>query len=225
MKWLTLVSCTIALCWLSACSEDRDSAPGWICEFVDAHTDSNGFVTSMCRDDGGMHVLETPIADIAPGSHNCFEVDLPKDGPRADTLYRCICYYVKTETNKVQIGSICAIPTMAPVKKTDVGTEPVNVTSLWRGGRYLNCNLTVMGTIGKHVFACTEDSISHRPTHNILHLTLRHSSTEKVAGFARYAYASFILDAYASVLVPQRDSIHIRIQQNNTQPNIFKLTY
>lgn len=213
--------------WLmfSACSDDRNSIPAWEEAYVDILTNSEGIAATLCTDDGIRYSIDTPPASIYPAKNCCYEVGIPKGSLAADTLYRCISYFEKTGNNRVRLNTTNAIVAVVPSVDSRLGTDPVSMQSVWRGGRYLNIYLTVKGTNGKHTFACVEDSIVQNGENSILHLTLRHRSTETIDGFPRKAYISCILEKYASRLTSCRDSIYLHVCQYDNADTVFKLAY
>ena len=222
---LLIASLLCCISWFSSCSDDDSHAPNWELSFVDALTDHNGTVTHLRTDDGTVYAIDAPFAQLPwPSDTQAKEGNANRLTP--DSIYRCISSYEKTGTASLRISNISSILTTRPAKKSNLGTDPINLQSVWRGSRYLNVYFTVMGIDGKHLFTFVEDSITRQPSGiNILHLTLRHTSQEAIEGYPRKLYISCILEGYDTQLKTGRDSIYFSVPQSATQIHTVKLEY
>ena len=104
-------------------------------DFVEARVDASRQIVSFCTDDGEEYDLSEPYAG--------------KWIKTPDTLYRCMLYYNKVESQKAELVSIGEVPcprikTLSELKK-DLRTDPVKFESMWlsKSGKYLNLYLQI----------------------------------------------------------------------------------
>ncbi|MCM1312580.1 MAG: hypothetical protein NC206_07310 [Bacteroides sp.] len=203
-----LAHCSIIMliCSLfAACSEDSPY-PSVTTNFVDAVTDERGQVTEIRTDNGITYKAEPQM------QAGC-----------ADSVLRCICVYEVAEQEKTEgygttahasahIYSIRHIFSDEPEVRAAFSVypqDPVKVTSVWRGGGYINMHLGILTTdVAAHPLAFCEDSITTSGTgRKSVYLSLLHLRPENDAdSYTEKTYASMPTHKYSEM-----DTIVFRI--------------
>lgn len=195
---ISITGCVFAGYFLTGCSEDT-SYPSVTTSFVDAITDGKGVIASIRTDNG-----------------NVYEPDSRTQTNSADSTIRCLCTYEIMQQDMPGNGTTTAYPAIHvyslrhvfsenPKKRSAFSAlpqDPVKVTSVWKGGNYINMYLGILTTnVATHSFAFCEDSITVSRTGktsvflSLLHLRPEHdpeSYTEK-------AYISMPIHSYSDM--------------------------
>ncbi len=126
-----------ALAAFSACQSDSyDTGQGpyslMQADFVEAHTSASGLVDRVETDDSQTFSLAQPQKTAW--------------ATVADTVYRALLYYEKTNDSVVRTVSVSQVPTLHPTAlkpNETLRTDPVKFESMWIGanGKYLNLGL------------------------------------------------------------------------------------
>lgn len=183
----------ILLCMLSlgACKEEY-VYPNVLTELTELQTDENGRFKNLITDRGESFGIAKLTQDSLLVS---------------DTLYRALTVYapIEGETDLVHIYSANAVFSKIPVKRLDVATEiktdPVDIQSIWRSGRYLNMILRVQVKNSTHVFHFIEDGITaNSDGTRTLSLTFHHDRKKDYEAFTQKICFSIPLWYYESRL-------------------------
>lgn len=207
------VACVLALVLVSCEQDSYDKGNGdysqMVAEMGLAYTESDVRVQRILTDDGEAYQVAHP-----------FKSSLM---PKADTVYRAIFYYNKTEDG-VDVLGLNNVYVLSPRKLSVVKTDPVRLESVWMGKSksYLNLSLYVMmgATSDKdavHHFSCHKDTvIVHDNGKRTCHLTLYHDQ----AGIPEY----YSQRTYFSIPVQglQADTVSITV---NTYDGLMQKNY
>jgi hypothetical protein len=199
LRWLRLLFAAVATSvFAMSCSEDEgESMPPMLMDFVEAHTDANCRVVKISSDAGRSFVV---AQNITAGV--------------ADTTYRCVCRYTLDESeSNADIFSLQHIYSLPPFPKSDFEKHPaapVTVSSVWKGGDYINLILKVLTTgKGTHSFAfCEEGFADNADGKKIVNVTVLHERPQGDAeSYTQDVYMSIPMGDYAC----QCDSIAVNI--------------
>lgn len=192
---LAIIGCVFAGCFFTGCSEDT-SYPSVTTSFVDAITDSKGMVASIRTDNG-----------------NVYEPDLRTQTNSADSVIRCLCTYETMQQDMpgnsttavhpaIHVYSLKHVFSEKPQKRSAFSIypqDPVKVTSVWKGGGYINMHLGILTTnVAAHSFAFCEDSIiTSRTGKTSVYLSLLHLRPEQdPESYTEKAYISMPIHKY-----------------------------
>lgn len=208
-----------ALLLVVACTQDNyDKGEGRYslmrAEFAEAHVNAARQVDYIVTDDD----VRLPLASTVSASNV----------PTADSLYRCMLYYNKVETDGQQRADVlnmtfvpCPSPKLASAM--EVITDPVKFESLWRSknGRYVNMGLQLLtgttdDTTAIHQLAVVADTlIQHPDSTRSLHLRLHHNQNGMPEYYSTKVYLSLPADRLPA------DTIHFSI---NTYQGLIEKT-
>ena len=125
MLLLLYVSTLLTACNGDSDNEDNPPYPSLITEFVDIPTDEYGRAHTIVNDD-----------------HTIFQLSNPIDGLQVSATYRAVCGYEITDWDK-RIITLYTIEAVDILKAKDTPKcDAIKVTAIWKGGDYLNMNLT-----------------------------------------------------------------------------------
>lgn len=178
---------------LSACSDDDYVYPNVLTDMVDLHTDDTGTVRYLITDQGNEWRIQSRTG---------------LDGLAPDTLYRTVTMYAPlTESDAAEKEAmlyntqLVLSPIPLPEEKfKEVKTDPVEIQSIWRSGKYLNLILQVKAKDQQHGYHFMENKRESKNGKQILYLTLYHDRNNDIEGFNRKVYLSVPLWAYSNVL-------------------------
>lgn len=173
----------VALCVATACS-DETPAEAFRQDLVDVRTGRDGSALEIITDLGERFAVTNAVATGRP-----------------DTTYRAYAMFVVSEGHAAALRNLAVVPTDVPrtIPAESLKRDPVEVQSLWRGGRYLNFQLAVpvsAGSTVSHVFGF----VGGEPRLNAgggvtLPITLHHDSRGDGAAYTRRAWLCCRLDA------------------------------
>lgn len=194
--WQAWVICTLCMCLCGACGDDEDEAeayPSLVTEFVDIYTDGEGNGYLLVTDKGNIYAINQPLQGLRP-----------------TTAYRIVGGYVLTDRTDgqyqvVELRTAENITLLKPVEDTSEGDAPVQVTSIWRGGHYLNFHLTPKTQGGQHTWGYRLDEIRDTETGHTYDLSLYHRQPGDPGSYSTTVYASLIIDDIGEL--QQGDSI------------------
>lgn len=184
MRKLSIVSFVLAIvisCW--SCSDDDDKRyPSLFTDFLTAETDSKGNVAFVTLDDGSRYAVSRIIST----------------DNKKDTLLRCLANYT-IDDGKIDIYNIRNIFSKHVLPADSFKTaakDPVKVTSVWRGNKFLNIHLGVMTTgKGTHTYGFCIDSVKG----NMSYVSLMHQRPEDDAeSYTSNVYMSLPLEGFAT---------------------------
>jgi hypothetical protein len=144
-RFLLLVAAFSVLS-LSCSDDDGGIAPSLRSEFVCAHTDASGCVSSVVTDDGEAYAVGQTIRTNV-----------------ADTVYRCVCTYELDGERNASVYSLSHIYSKFPYPKDSfekLPDAPLVLQSVWKSGGYVNFILGVLTTgNGEHAYAFCEECV------------------------------------------------------------------
>ena len=165
-------------------------------DFVEARVNASRQIVSFSTDDGEEYDLTEPYAG--------------KWIKTPDTLYRCMLYYNKVESQKAELVSIGEVPcprikTLSDLKK-ELRTDPVKFESMWlsKSGKYLNLYLQLKtgvtdDTTAVQQLAFISDTIIANPNQTTTHhITLHHDQNRVPEYYSTKAYVSILTDSIAA---------------------------
>jgi hypothetical protein len=195
MMWL------VGALTMASCGDDSDYVyPNVVTQMVDILTDADGVATSILTDAGHEYAIQAREG---------------LDGLTADSTYRMVVQYVELEGDEIKLYTAqkAISPNPKPIEEfKQVKTDPVSLTSIWRGGEYLNLVVKAQVKTESHNYHFMETGIDTRQTdgHRIVNLTLYHDRNDDVEAFSRTVYLSVPLRKYADALLPG-DSIRFSL--------------
>lgn len=189
-------TCCLCLLFGGACSNDEDETeayPALITEFVDIQTDDAGNGCLLITDKGTVYAINQPLKDLRP-----------------NVVYRIIGGYVLTgRTNGpyqiVELRTAENITLLNPVEDPSGDDAPVQVTSIWKSGAYLNFNLSPKTQGGQHEWGYRVDGIRETETGQTYDLSLYHRQPGDPYSYSTTVYASLIIGKIGEL--QQGDSI------------------
>jgi hypothetical protein len=194
MKRYGIRACLLALlaaCLPSCGSDDDDYVyPDVQTTFVELHTDGDGVCQTLTTDEGRTWTIAQRDG---------------LDGLTPDSTYRAVSMYVPQADGEVQLYSaqLAISPRPKEVEAVrEVVADPVELTSIWRGGHYLNVVVKAMVKDQTHSYhfihmGTLTDSVDG---HRTLLLQLYHNRNKDVEAFTRTVYLSVPLSVYADSL-------------------------
>jgi hypothetical protein len=190
--WLTYGGLGLLLALtLAACSGDDDyEYPSVVTRFVEVSTDSEGTCHSLTTDEGRVWPIHQRTG---------------LDGLTPDSVYRTVSMYEPLDNGEVQLWTLqkAISPYPKPLDEfKQVCTDPVELTSIWRGGSYLNVVVKAMVKDQAHAYHFVDLGIltDEADGHRTLQLMLYHDRNNDMEGFTRTVYLSVPLAGYAGQL-------------------------
>lgn len=191
----SIMVAVLAMCLCGGCSKEEDSAvPAFKMDLVEADTDHEGKVSIIRLDNG-----------------TTYNVDQEISTETSDTTYRCMCTYAVDEHQKLHVYGLNHIFSPQPRPKDSfksVAYDPVDLTSCWKSGGYLNLRIGLRTTDnGAHRFGFCEDSVVMQGGYQKVYFTLLHGRSEEDAeSYTENVFMSIPLSQYAC------DSVCLRVQ-------------
>jgi hypothetical protein len=187
--------CLMALlgAFLPACGDSDDDYvyPSVLTNFVDLRTDGEGVASTLLTDEGRVLTIH-PREGLG--------------GLTPDSTYRMVTMYEPLdEGNEVQLYTAqkAIAPYPRPLKDfKQVVTDPVELTSIWRGGNYLNVIVKAQVKNVAHAYHFIQQGITRHEDdgHRTLELMLYHDRNSDTEAFSRTVYLSVPLSVYADSL-------------------------
>lgn len=205
---------------LGACKKDEYVYPNVISTFIDVTTDSEGTLQNLVSDKGEtLQILNRKGLD----------------GLTPDSIYRSVSIYEPKEINtQGQVTAllyscqlIIAVKPVTVDKLPDgiAKTDPLNIQSVWKSGRYINLILLPMAKEKSHIFHFMEEGITDNGDgSHTLYLTLYHNQNGDYEAFTRKSYLSIPLWAYENRLT-SGDKVIIRINTYEKGFVNYEFTY
>lgn len=192
-RWIRAASLLCCLSLAMACqdTEDTEPYPALITEFVDIPTDSEGMGTTIVNDRGTSYPLSRPFTDLQPGS-----------------VYRMVCGYELSDRQTATVYRIEKVEVLKPQPASHC--DPLKVTSIWRGGDYINLHLTPKTQGGSHIWAYCVEQVVANTTGQTFCLSLYHDQNNDPASYSATVYGSLYLPRLPDIA--KGDSIHFRIR-------------
>jgi hypothetical protein len=215
LESLAAVTIGLLVTTLAACGDDDDDYvyPSVVTTFVDLHTDGEGVAHTITTDEGRTWPIH-PREGLG--------------GLTPDSTYRMVIMYEPLEQDEeVQLYSAQKVisPYPKPIDEfKDVFTDPVELTSIWRGGDHLNLVVKAQVKDRQHTYHFMDLGIStdEADGHRTLQLALYHYRNEDVEAFSRTVYLSVPLQSYADTL---RSGDSIRFSMNTYGEGVIARTF
>lgn len=138
----------LCMCSIAACEEEY-SYPNVITELTEMQTNSHGKLSKLITDRGKSFSIEQQPENLKLVQ---------------DTLYRMISVFEPMEEAAVRVYSVQPVFARPPLPinefKGGLKTDPVDIQSIWRSGKYLNLILEVQTKDKKHSFHFADNGIS-----------------------------------------------------------------
>lgn len=149
-KLLSSMYIIMSIVFVASCSkDDADFIPSVRTDLLCAITNNDSLVTHFMLDDG------TP--------YNVNKQKIKAHEPNAEL--RCISTFEINEDRSVTVYDVATIPCFIPLPTDSFKTfpkEPVNVTSVWKSGGYINlCLSPLVNGEKQFAYSFCLDSISH----------------------------------------------------------------
>lgn len=171
------------LCGFAACNGEEDNEtpyPSLITELGDFPSDEAGIVRTFRCDNGTDFQLETPLT-----------------GNQPNTVYRQVCSYesVGSTPSTIRLYSLTAVRVLRDSTERPQAADPTPVTSVWRGGNYINLMMNPRTQGGTQYWGYRTDSL-HITDDNrrCLYLSLHHNANNDPSSYTTTVYASIPLD-------------------------------
>lgn len=202
MKFIKLLVVLLCMYSLSACEEEY-SYPNVVTELTEVETDSQGKLSRLITDRGESYAIGQQPEKLKLV---------------ADTLYRVLSVFEPMEEKNSPLHVYSIQPVFAypplPIKdfKEGIKTDPVDIQSIWRSGKYLNLILEVQTKDKKHAFHFADDGISTRNDgYRTLNLIFYHDRKDDYEAFTSKYCFSIPLNSYEGKL-RKGDKILLHIQ-------------
>lgn len=164
---------------IASCTTEETVLP-YVTEFVNAYTDSQGFI-AVIRNDRGSSYVTSDTTRLKP-----------------DTLHRRVMVYVvnpdsASATIIDHIGAISSVPEKPdPFRKTQ---NPVEVQSAWRSGGWLNVIFNIKALDKVHSLGAFDFSTDRKVEFKIFH-----EEGNDIRSYTKKAYMSIPLWPYSEIL-------------------------
>lgn len=195
-RYLTLLLLPLML--LSACSDDETTLPSYVEGLADLTTNAAGRATSLVTDEGETLALSNEVSGLRP-----------------DTTYRILAAYLPGE-GSAALNSYARIlaPEVMKYKDEYVTTDPLSVTSCWRGASYINLRLNITGSAtGTHYFGFHETEFRRNADGSAtMCVVLIHDQNDDPLYYSRETYLSLPLQPLSSLLTTGRDSVRLSVK-------------
>ncbi len=162
-----------------SCARQEPVAP-YISEFVNAYTDSKGYICVIGNDKGKRFVTSDTVK-LLP-----------------DTVFRRLMVYaVHADSSSATIFSHYNVIASLPKRPspTDSDSDPLNVRSVWISGGWMNLTAEIKALDKKHQFYATDLSDSAKVAFFIYH-----NENGDIRSYTKKAYMSIPLDYYYETL-------------------------
>lgn len=211
---LPMLSLLLATCLCTGCSSNDDYVyPSVVTEFVNAYINSGHLIDRIVTDQGETLQLENNVQ---------------ADGLQADSYYRSLCIFEKSQPQAAQakVYSLKLVFSSAPMPADKfphgVKTDPLSMQSIWRGGNYLNIVALPKAQNITHAYYFIEDSLVQRGGITKLYLKLYHDRNNDLEAYEQKTYLSVPLAGYS---LQQGDSIYFRANTYKEGLKTWKFAY
>ncbi|MBO4499783.1 MAG: hypothetical protein J5732_05965 [Bacteroidaceae bacterium] len=170
---------TVLAAALSSCTTDTPVMP-YVTEFVNAYTDSDGFI-AVIKNDRGSSYVTSDTARLRP-----------------DTLYRrLMVYVVNPDLTSATIIDHISVISSVPEKPDPFRLiqNPVEVQSVWRSGGWLNVIFNIKALDKVHKLGAFDFSTDKRVEFKIFH-----EEGNDIRSYTKKAYMSIPLWPYSEIL-------------------------
>ena len=179
-------------------ADNTDLYPPLITEFMDLMTDATGNGSLLRNDKGATFLAESPLKDLQP-----------------EAVYRMVVGYALTGQSEngiptVTLYNVERVEILREDEETGNAADPLRVNSVWKGGGYINMNLSPLSQGGEHQWGYRTAGVTETATGQTWHVDLVHNQGDDPQSWSVTTYASLPLD-YLDEL-QEGDSIAFTIQ-------------
>jgi len=225
MKTLKQVAIVVLMGMLvTACSDSQDSDYSLDKFWVSIATVKN-------PDAKNVFFLQLDDSTMMWTAASAFHNYKPADGQRVIANYTILAdkrptgmYGYDIRLNDVYEVLTKPIFNITPAKQDSIGNDPIDVTNLWIGSKYLNVEFSFFGNDKTHFINLVKDD-SKTYTDGKVHLEFRHNARGDSPMYRRYGVVSFDI---SSLMVPGTDSIPLVIhvkKPNMAEDQLIPVTF
>lgn len=203
---LPVIFCWMLLLTVTACGDDEYHYPSVQLEFVTVESRADGTLQRLIPDKGE----PLPVSK-----------DRTNSTIAANASRRVLSNYEKVSSGGVSSAVIYAVQSLVTPEpksreeepyKDGVVTDPVDVTSIWASGGYLNLilNLKVKGDV-QHIFGMVEEEVIEKSaTEKEVTMLLYHNANGDLEWYNRRGYISVPLSKY--VVAGETEKVTVRFK-------------
>lgn len=188
---------------LVSCSEDEKTVAAYVEDLACIATNANGRAVSFISDGGATYGLSNSVTGLRP-----------------DSTYRILALFTcDTVQHTVWLTSYARILAPEPVtyQPKAVVYDAVGVTSVWKGGGYVNLRLALKATYsGTHYFGFNLlDTTTSASGVRTAHVKLIHSQNNDPLYYTREVYLSMPLSKLSQHFTAGTDSVSLAVETFN----------
>ncbi len=196
---LAALAFAITLVVAASCGDDTKSVAPYVEDLACLETNANGHAANFVTDDGTRYALSNSVTGLRP-----------------DTTYRVLAIYTRDEVNRtVWLTDYAALlaPKAAAYSSKVAVYDPLGVTSVWKGGGYINLRLAIKGTnSGTHYFGFNAvDTTMSASGAKTVHVKLIHSQNKDPLYYTRESYICMPLAPFADKFTAGTDSVALSV--------------
>lgn len=175
---------------LFSCSGDdaSDFYPDIITEFAMIRTNDLGTMVELTTDDERIYTISNP-----------------KSGYDKNVCYRVVCGFVPDGETATLYNATGAY-LLKDSTKLAYEPDAVNVTSVWKSGRFINMHLSPLTQGGTQYWGYRIDGVNGNTTH----ITLHHRQNGDPLSYTKTVYASILIDDLEAVPTGGSIALHIK---------------
>lgn len=194
MTFVARVCLLLFVTLLAACADDTETWPPMRADLGLLTTSSEG-----------------RAATFLPDGREALRVGSGPAGLAPDSTYRVVATY-RTENGAAVITGVSTVMVAVPHAYKEEKTDPLDVSSVWLGGGFLNLRLIVKTRLeGAQYFGFIDRGLVSWPDgRTTASVQLYHDQSGDPASFSRTAYLSMPLSAFDGVLT-LGDTIRLRV--------------
>ncbi len=188
---------------LVSCSDEEKAVAPYVEDLACIVTNANGHAVSFISDDGKTYALSNSVTGLRP-----------------DSTYRVLALFTRDTLNHtVWLTDYARILAPEPVAYKPQATvyDAVGVTSVWKGGGYVNLRLALKATYsGTHYFGFNLlDTTTSASGVRTAHVKVIHSQNNDPLYYTREAYLSMPLAKLSQNFTAGTDSICLAVKTFN----------
>ena len=194
MTFVARVCLLLFVTLLAACADDTETWPPMRADLGLLTTSSEG-----------------RAATFLPDGREALRVGSGPAGLAPDSTYRVVATY-RTENGAAVITGVSTVMVAVPHAYKEEKTDPLDVSSVWLGGGFLNLRLIVKTRLeGAQYFGFIDRGLVSWPDgRTTVSVQLYHDQSGDPVSFSRTAYLSMPLSAFDGVLT-LGDTIRLRV--------------
>lgn len=194
MTFVARVCLLLFVTLLAACADDTETWPPMRADLGLLTTSSEG-----------------RAANFLPDGREALRVGSGPAGLAPDSTYRVVATY-RTENGAAVIAGVKTVMVAVPHAYKEEKTDPLDVSSVWLGGGFLNLRLIVKTRLeGAQYFGFIDRGLVSWPDgRTTACVQLYHDQSGDPVSFSRTAYLSMPLSAFDGVLT-SGDTIRLRV--------------